>query len=97
MSGTFVLLDLAGYVGLLLWGTHMVTSGVQRGFGAELRGWLGRNLERRWRAFLVGLSITAVLQSSTATGFMAASFTASGLIGVARGLRSCSAPMLARP
>ena len=30
MSGTLVLISLSGYVGLLLWGTHMVGSGVQR-------------------------------------------------------------------
>ena len=36
MSGTLILLQLGGYVGLLLWGTHMVTTGVERGFGAEL-------------------------------------------------------------
>ena len=40
MSETMVVLDLAGYVGLLLWGTHMVSSGVQRGFGSELQRWL---------------------------------------------------------
>jgi phosphate:Na+ symporter len=86
MSGTLILLDLAGYVGLLLWGTHMVTSGVQRGFGAELRLWLGRNLQARWRAFLVGVGVTAALQSSTATGLIATSFTAAGLIGLGSGL-----------
>jgi phosphate:Na+ symporter len=86
VSGTLILLELAGQVGLLLWGTHMVTSGVQRGFGAELRIWLGRNLRRRWRALLVGLGITALLQSSTATGLMATSFTASGLIELGSGL-----------
>jgi phosphate:Na+ symporter len=82
VTGTFILVELAGYVGLLLWGTHMVTSGVQRAFGARLRSWLGRNLNRRWRSFLVGLGITAVLQSSTATGLMATSFAAAGLIGL---------------
>jgi phosphate:Na+ symporter len=82
VSGTLVLLELAGHVGLLLWGTHMITSGVQRGFGAELRGWLGHNLQQRWRAFLVGVGVTAVLQSSTATGLMATSFTVSGLIAL---------------
>jgi phosphate:Na+ symporter len=86
MSGTLVLLELAGHVGLLLWGTHMVTSGVQRGFGAELRGWLGHNLKHRWRAFVVGVGVTAVLQSSTATGLMATSFTVSGLIALGPGL-----------
>jgi phosphate:Na+ symporter len=86
MSGTLILIELAGYVGLLLWGTHMVTSGVQRGFGAELRVWLGQNLQQRWRAFLVGVGVTAALQSSTATGLMATSFTVAGLIGLAPGL-----------
>jgi phosphate:Na+ symporter len=86
MTGTVVLLELAGHVGLLLWGTHMVTSGVQRSFGAELRGWLGHNLQQRWRALLVGVGVTAILQSSTATGLMATSFTVSGLIALGPGL-----------
>jgi len=47
-----------------------------------LRRWLGQNLNRRWRAFLTDLGVTALLQSSTATGLMAASFTVSGLIGL---------------
>jgi len=46
MSGTLILLQLGGYVGLLLWGTHMVATGVERGFGAELRQWLGRRLSQ---------------------------------------------------
>jgi phosphate:Na+ symporter len=82
MTDTYVLLELAGYVGLLLWGTHMVTSGVQRGFGSELRHWLGGNLQDRGRAFLVGFGMTTVLQSSTATALMATSFTVAGMIGL---------------
>lgn len=35
--GTIVLLDLMGGVALLLWGLHMVQSGVLRAFGADLR------------------------------------------------------------
>ena len=91
MSGTVTLLQLGGYVGLLLWGTHMVSTGIERGFGAELRLWLGRTLSRpggraRFFALLAGLAVTAVLQSSTATGLMATSFTASGAIGLAPAL-----------
>ena len=91
MSGTMTLLLLGGYVGLLLWGTHMVGTGVERGFGAELRLWLGRTLSRpggraRFYACLAGLAVTAVLQSSTATGLMVTSFTASGAIGLAPAL-----------
>jgi len=85
MSGTLILLQLAGYVGLLLWGTHMVSTGVERGFGAELRLWLGHRLSQpgrgaRLRAVMIGLAVTAVLQSSTATGLMTTSFAARGAI-----------------
>ena len=85
------LLQLGGYVGLLLWGTHMVSTGVERGFGAELRLWLGRTLALpgRWMRFyamLTGLAVTAVLQSSTATGLMVTSFAARGAIDLAPAL-----------
>ena len=85
MSGTLILLQLGGYVGLLLWGTHMVATGVERGVGAQLRQWLGRRLSQpgsgtRLRAMMIGLVVTAVLQSSTATGLMATSFAARGAI-----------------
>jgi phosphate:Na+ symporter len=86
MTGSLALIELAGHVGLLLWGTHMVSSGVQRGFGQTLRRFLGRNLGARLRAFLTGFGITVLMQSSTATGLLATSFTASGLIGLAPAL-----------
>jgi phosphate:Na+ symporter len=86
MSATLTLLDLAGDVGLLLWGTHMVTAGVLRGYGTNCRRWLGHSLGTRLSAFLVGLAVTALLQSSTATGLMATSFAASGVIDLAPGL-----------
>ena len=86
MNGTLLLIELAGHVGLLLWGTHMVGSGVQRGFGTVLRHWLGRNLDSRPRAFFTGLGVTALLQSSTATGLLATSFAATGVIALAPAL-----------
>ncbi|WP_134478885.1 Na/Pi symporter, partial [Pseudomonas aeruginosa] len=86
MLGTILLINLAGAVALLLWGTHMVSSGVLRGFGTALRNWLGRHLGNRWLALLAGLGITGLLQSSTATSLMAASFTASGTLGLAPAL-----------
>ena len=39
--GTMVLLDLMGGVALLLWGLHMVQSGILRAFGSDLRRFLG--------------------------------------------------------
>jgi len=86
VNGTLILVELAGHVGLLLWGTHMVGTGVQRGFGNALRRGLGRNLDSRARAFFTGLGITTLLQSSTATGLLATSFTATGVIALAPAL-----------
>lgn len=77
-----ILLDLMGGVALLLWGLHMVQSGVLRAFGADLRHFLGKALRSRFRAFAFGLGITAVLQSSTATALMTTSFAASGLVAL---------------
>jgi phosphate:Na+ symporter len=82
ITGSLVLLTIAGYAALLLWGLHMVETGITRAFGAELRRVIGIGLRNRWRAFLAGFGITALLQSSTATGLMTTSFIASGLVGL---------------
>jgi len=76
--GSMILLDLVGGVALLLWGLHMVRSGIVRAFGSDLRRFLGVALRNRVLAFMAGLSVTALLQSSTATGLMTASFAAGG-------------------
>jgi phosphate:Na+ symporter len=80
--GTIVVLDLMGGVALLLWGLHMVRTGILRAFGPDLRRLLSGALSNRFAAFAAGLGLTALLQSSTATGLMAASFTAEGLVGL---------------
>ena len=71
-------INLAGFIALLLWGTHMVQTGIQRAFGSKLRTILGSALRNRTRAFLAGMGVTAILQSSTATGLMTAGFAAGG-------------------
>ena len=78
----WTLLDLAGSVALLLWGLHMVQTGIQRGFGPDLRRWLGTTLHNRLAAFAAGLGVTAILQSSTATGLMVAGFAAGGAVAL---------------
>src|ERR1700743_1216814 len=80
MGFPVTLVDLAGAVALLLWGIHMVQTGIQRAFGAKLRAFLGSALRNRFKALLAGLAVTAVLQSSTATGLMVAGFAAGGLV-----------------
>jgi phosphate:Na+ symporter len=80
--GSIVLLDLMGGVALLLWGLHMVLSGVLRAFGQDLRRFLSKALNNRFKAFGAGLLLTALLQSSTATGLMTTSLAADGLVSL---------------
>lgn len=77
-SLTFI--NLAGAVAMLLWGTHMVQNAVQQAFGPRLRRVLGAALKDRVRAFFAGIGVTALLQSSTATGLMVAGFTSAGMV-----------------
>lgn len=80
--GTTVLLNLIGGIALLLWGLHMVQSGILRAFGADLRRALGIALRNRFSAFLAGVGATALLQSSTATALMTTTFLGDGLVGL---------------
>ena len=59
---------------------HMVRSGIMRAFGSELRRLLNTALRNRVLALLAGISVTAILQSSTATGLLMTSFAARGLV-----------------
>jgi phosphate:Na+ symporter len=67
---------------LLLWGLHMVHSGILRAFGPDLRRLLAGALSNRFTAFAAGIGLTALLQSSTATALITSSFTAEGLVGL---------------
>jgi len=77
-----VLANIAGAVAMLLWGLHMVHTGIIRTFGSDLRRFLNYALRNRVSAFVTGLGLTAVLQSSTATALMTTSLAADGLIGL---------------
>jgi phosphate:Na+ symporter len=83
---TIVILDLMGGVALLLWGLHMVQSGISRAFGSDLRWLMSHALGNRFSAFAAGLGLTALFQSSTATGLMAASFAAERALPLVAGL-----------
>lgn len=80
-----VLIQMAGCVALLLWGTHMVGSGVMRVFGSSLRKKVADAMSRPTRAFVTGLFVTLGLQSSTAVGMMASSFVARGVLAAGPG------------
>ena len=74
------LLNLLAAIALLVWGTHMVRTGVLRVFGESLRGVLAKSFRHRAAALLAGLGVTTIVQSSTATCLIVSSFVGKGLI-----------------
>ncbi len=86
MNGTELLVNFLGSVALLLWGVRMVRTGMTRAFGAQLRRALSTFTRTRLSAFGTGLLVTGVLQSSTATALILASFAGRGLITIGMAL-----------
>lgn len=82
MTGNTLLLTMLGAVALLLWGVRMVRTGMTRAFGPALRALLGRASANRGTAFGAGVLVTALLQSSTATVLLLASFAGRNLISL---------------
>lgn len=80
MPGTELIATLFGSVALLLWGVRMVRTGMTRAFGGPLRHFLTTQVKSRTSAFFAGLGVTGLLQSSTATALLLASFAARSLI-----------------
>lgn len=86
MQGIDTILNILGSVCLLLWGVRMVRTGLTRAFGASLRRAIGACSRNRVSAFAGGIVLTGVLQSSTATALLLASFAGRGLISLSIGL-----------
>jgi phosphate:Na+ symporter len=86
MSGSVVLLHLAGAVALLLWATRMVRTGVERAYGDGLRRRLRSTLQNPLMAVAAGTGLAIALQSSTAVALLVGSFVGSGIVGGTPGL-----------
>lgn len=80
MRGTEVFISVLGSAALLLWGARMVRTGMTRAFGSALRLILTKYSRTRISAVAVGFLVTSILQSSTATALLVASFAARLLV-----------------
>ena len=74
------LLNLLAAIALLVWGTHLVRTGILRVAGAILRQVLAKGVSNRFNAVVAGLGVTSRVQSSTATALIVASFVGRGLM-----------------
>lgn len=80
------LLNLLAAIALLVWGTQIVRSGMLRVFGEKLREVLAASTRNRFAAAGAGMGVTCLVQSSTATGLIVASFVDHALIATAPAL-----------
>ena len=80
------LLNVLAAIALLVWGTQIVRTGILRVFGENLRQWLAAGLSSRPRSLFAGLAVTSLIQSSTATGLIVASFLGRSLITLSAAL-----------
>ena len=80
------LLNLLAAIALLVWGTHIVRAGMLRVFGEKLRAVLASSMRNRFAAAGAGMGVTCLVQASTATGLIVASFVGQGLIATAPAL-----------
>lgn len=76
------LLHLLSSIALLVWGTHIVRTGIMRVYGSYLRRLLGHSLDSAPLAFGTGIGVTALVQSSNATALLAISFVGQGLMAL---------------
>ncbi len=73
-------LTLIGALGLFLYGMKLMSEALQKVAGSKLRNFLAAMTSNRFMGVLTGLSITAIIQSSSATTVMIVSFVNAGLL-----------------
>jgi len=75
-----------GGLGLFLFGMRIMSEGLQKTAGSRMRQLLQFLTRNRVMALLVGLVVTAVIQSSSATTVMVVSFVNAGLMGLTQAI-----------
>ena len=77
---------LMGGLALFLYGMHIMGEGLEVAAGSKLKGLLEKLTKNRFLGMLVGLVITAVIQSSSATTVMVVGFVNAGLMNLAQAI-----------
>ncbi len=80
MSNLVEVLNLLGALALFIYGMVVMSGSIQRLTGSRMRRAVGRLTRKPERAYLAGLTLTGVLQSSSAISVIAVSFAQVGLL-----------------
>lgn len=78
--------SLLGGVGLFLYGMSIMSSGLKKAAGDKLRTILEHATSNRFIAVVVGILVTLLIQSSSATDMMVISFVNSGLMTLSQAI-----------
>lgn len=81
-----VLFRLIGGLGLFLYGMRIMSEGLQKVAGDRMRKILAALTNNRLVGTLVGLSVTAIIQSSSATTVMVVGFVNAGLLSLVQAI-----------
>ncbi len=76
--GPFEILSLVCGLALFLYGMDVMGAGLKKSAGRKLKTILGNLTSSKFKGFLLGLVVTAVIQSSSATTVMVVGFVTSG-------------------
>ncbi len=80
MNYVFSLISLLGGLALFLFGMDVMGKSLERSAGGKLQNLLAKMSSNVPKGFLLGLAVTAVIQSSSATTVMAVGFVNSGIM-----------------
>lgn len=80
MDYFFNILGLLGGLALFLYGMNLMGEALEKKAGGKLKNILATFTSNKFKGFLLGLAVTAVIQSSSATTVMVVGFVNSGLM-----------------
>ncbi|MGI6084581.1 MAG: Na/Pi cotransporter family protein [Acetivibrionales bacterium] len=76
----FGILEMIGGLALFLFGMSLMGTGLEKSAGNKLKGLLERLTSKKLNGFLMGVAVTAIIQSSSATTVMVVGFVNSGIM-----------------
>jgi len=76
----FGVLELIGGLALFLFGMSMMGTGLEKSAGNKLKSLLENLTSKKMNGFMMGLGVTAIIQSSSATTVMVVGFVNSGIM-----------------
>ena len=80
----FDVLTFIGGISLFLFGMNYMGSALEKKAGGQLSGLLSKFTSNKYTGFLLGMIVTAVIQSSSATTVMVVGFVNSGIMTIAQ-------------